>query len=175
LIVATGRLTDLSASTRLGTALGQIAAIARTVASAQTEAHARNAVIDQTAARGRSALRDQIAEQGQIAANDLGAKDQNVQTAQIVVPGLNAVLGLSEPGDLIVDQDQTTRGEALEVLVSSFDSVLLDLDGVVYQGELAVTNAVESVNKLQGLDIKVGYITNNSSRRAETIAEQLTS
>ena len=74
-----------------------------------------------------------------------------------------------------MDQDQKTRGEALEVLVSSFDSVLLDLDGVVYQGELAVTKAVESVNKLQGLDIKVGYITNNSSRRAETIAEQLTS
>jgi HAD superfamily hydrolase (TIGR01450 family) len=67
----------------------------------------------------------------------------------------------------------TIRGKALEVLASKYDSLLLDLDGVVYQGSEAIVNAVESINKAASLSIQVGYLTNNSSRRAETIAEQL--
>jgi glycerol 3-phosphatase-2 len=59
------------------------------------------------------------------------------------------------------------------VLASKYDSLLLDLDGVVYQGSEAIVNAVESVNRAASLGIQVGYLTNNSSRRAETIAEQL--
>ena len=59
------------------------------------------------------------------------------------------------------------------MLASKYDSLLLDLDGVVYQGSEAIVNAVESINKAANLSIQVGYLTNNSSRRAETIAEQL--
>ena len=59
------------------------------------------------------------------------------------------------------------------MLVSRFDSVLFDLDGVIYQGDQAIDRAVLAVNRVSDLNIKVGYITNNSSRRAETIAEQL--
>ncbi len=59
------------------------------------------------------------------------------------------------------------------MLVSKFDSVLFDLDGVIYQGDQAIDRAVLAVNRVSDLNIKVGYITNNSSRRSETIAEQL--
>lgn len=59
------------------------------------------------------------------------------------------------------------------MLVSRFDSVLFDLDGVIYQGDQAIDRAVLAVNRVSDLNIKVGYITNNSSRRSETIAEQL--
>ena len=59
------------------------------------------------------------------------------------------------------------------MLASKYDSLLLDLDGVVYQGSEAIVNAVESINRAANLGIQVGYLTNNSSRRAETIAEQL--
>jgi HAD superfamily hydrolase (TIGR01450 family) len=65
------------------------------------------------------------------------------------------------------------RGKAREVLASKYDSLLLDLDGVVYQGSEAIVNAVESINKAASLNFQVGYLTNNSSRRAETIANQL--
>jgi HAD superfamily hydrolase (TIGR01450 family) len=72
-----------------------------------------------------------------------------------------------------ISSARTIRGEALEVLASKYDSLLLDLDGVVYQGSEAIVNAVESINRAANLGIQVGYLTNNSSRRAETIAEQL--
>lgn len=58
-------------------------------------------------------------------------------------------------------------------LWNTYDTLLADLDGVVYEGKQAIPKAVESINALQGLGIAVGYVTNNSSRKPETIAEQL--
>jgi len=58
-------------------------------------------------------------------------------------------------------------------LIDGYDSVLLDLDGVVYLGAQAVPHAVESINRLASEGVKVGYVTNNSSRKPETIAKQL--
>ena len=69
--------------------------------------------------------------------------------------------------------DLTTKGEAQGVLASNYDSLLLDLDGVVYQGSEAVVNAVESISRAADSGIQIGYLTNNSARRPETIAEQL--
>lgn len=53
-----------------------------------------------------------------------------------------------------------------------FDLLLADLDGVVYEGGKAIDQAVPAINELQQ-EISVGYVTNNSSRHPETIAEQL--
>ena len=58
-------------------------------------------------------------------------------------------------------------------LVSEYDTVFFDLDGVIYAGANAIPGAVEAVGKLQSNYINVGYITNNSSRKPETIAQQL--
>lgn len=59
------------------------------------------------------------------------------------------------------------------MLIDSFDSLLLDLDGVVYRGKQAIAGAVESINKAQELGKSVGYITNNASRTPSQIASQL--
>lgn len=53
------------------------------------------------------------------------------------------------------------------------DALLADLDGVVYTGPDALPYAVESINRAQR-DIRVGYITNNASRTADSVAEHLT-
>ena len=58
-------------------------------------------------------------------------------------------------------------------LVDGYDSLLLDLDGVVYVGAKAIDHAVDSINSAQSQGFKVGYITNNASRKPETIASQL--
>lgn len=58
-------------------------------------------------------------------------------------------------------------------LVSGYDSVLADLDGVIYEGGKAIEHAVVSINKLAEQGIKVGFVTNNSSRKPETIAAQI--
>lgn len=54
-----------------------------------------------------------------------------------------------------------------------YDTLLADLDGVVYEGKLAIEPAPQVINSLQNSGIKVGYVTNNSSRLPETIAQQL--
>lgn len=52
------------------------------------------------------------------------------------------------------------------------DAVLADLDGVVYAGPSALPHAVESLNRA-GETRRLGYITNNASRRDETVAAHL--
>ena len=54
-----------------------------------------------------------------------------------------------------------------------FDCILSDLDGVVYEGSNAIEAAPETLRSLRELGIPVGYVTNNSSRKATAIAEQL--
>ena len=58
-------------------------------------------------------------------------------------------------------------------VVSAYDSILFDLDGVVYLGKESIPFAVESINSVQGLGLKIGYVTNNSSRKPEDISGQL--
>lgn len=52
------------------------------------------------------------------------------------------------------------------------DAVLADLDGVVYAGAGALPHAVESLNAA-GRSRRLGYITNNASRRDTTVAAHL--
>lgn len=72
-------------------------------------------------------------------------------------------------------QDETlaVRGAVVARLVDSYDSVLFDLDGVVYLGSKAIDFAVESINRVKAEGLKIGFVTNNSSRRPEVIADQL--
>lgn len=52
------------------------------------------------------------------------------------------------------------------------DTVLADLDGVVYAGAHALPYAVDSLNRAASTR-RLGYITNNASRRDATVAEHL--
>jgi HAD superfamily hydrolase (TIGR01450 family) len=54
-----------------------------------------------------------------------------------------------------------------------FDYLLTDLDGVVYEGKQAIEPAPQVLSALAADGIPVGYVTNNSSRKASAIAEQL--
>lgn len=58
-------------------------------------------------------------------------------------------------------------------LVDAYDSVLFDLDGVVYLGSKAIDYAVDAINQVKSEGFKIGFVTNNSSRRPEVIAQQL--
>lgn len=52
------------------------------------------------------------------------------------------------------------------------DVLLADLDGVVYAGPHAIPHAVESINRAAA-SMRIGYITNNASRTAASVAEHL--
>lgn len=58
-------------------------------------------------------------------------------------------------------------------LIDQHDGVLFDLDGVLYKGAGAVPRAPEAVKELRRRGLKCGYVTNNASRSAESVAEHL--
>ena len=60
-------------------------------------------------------------------------------------------------------------------VLGNFETLLLDLDGVVYEGGRAIVDATESITTLKAMGVQIGYITNNASRTSQAIAEQLRS
>ncbi|HEV7167016.1 MAG TPA: HAD-IIA family hydrolase [Micrococcaceae bacterium] len=58
-------------------------------------------------------------------------------------------------------------------LISGFDAVLADLDGVVYSGPRAIPGAVEALRRLAEVNVGLGYVTNNASRTPAQVAAHL--
>ena len=58
-------------------------------------------------------------------------------------------------------------------LIEGYDAIFADLDGVVYEGGKAIEHAVETLEALGAMGLQIGYVTNNSSRKPETIADQI--
>jgi glycerol-1-phosphatase len=61
------------------------------------------------------------------------------------------------------------------VLVDPYDAILLDLDGVLYRGPDPIPGAPEAVERLRAAGKRIAFVTNNSSRTPERVAERLTS
>ena len=51
--------------------------------------------------------------------------------------------------------------------------VVMDMDGVVYRGDVPVPGAIETMEALHRLGVKVAYLTNNASRHRVDLAEKL--
>ena len=60
-----------------------------------------------------------------------------------------------------------------EALISRFDALLSDLDGVVYAGPEAIPGAIAALRALAPAGVGLGYITNNASRSPEAVAAHL--
>ncbi|MDQ1594443.1 MAG: glycerol-phosphatase [Arthrobacter pascens] len=58
-------------------------------------------------------------------------------------------------------------------LIARFDALLSDLDGVVYAGPHAIPGAVDSLQRLDGIGVGLGYVTNNASRTPAQVAAHL--
>ncbi|WP_433226961.1 HAD-IIA family hydrolase [Microtetraspora malaysiensis] len=59
-------------------------------------------------------------------------------------------------------------------LLEAYDTLLLDLDGVVYLGRHAVRNAPEALAEARERGGRLAFVTNNASRTPGAIAEHLT-
>jgi len=61
-----------------------------------------------------------------------------------------------------------------DALVAGHDALLLDLDGVIYRGAVAVPHAVSVLTQVQEeFGVRLAYVTNNASRTPEAVAEML--
>ena len=59
------------------------------------------------------------------------------------------------------------------MLITGFDALLADLDGVVYAGNGAIPKAIEALNRLQEHSVVLAYVTNNASRSPGAVAAHL--
>jgi HAD superfamily hydrolase (TIGR01457 family) len=59
------------------------------------------------------------------------------------------------------------------MLASRYDALLLDLDGVVYRGDERVPHAADVIERLRERDVCLRFLTNNSSRTPDQVAEKL--
>ncbi len=66
---------------------------------------------------------------------------------------------------------ETTVGPPM---MSAFDALLFDLDGVVYVGPEAVPRAAEAIAAARAAGLACGFVTNNASRSAQTVVAHLT-
>ena len=60
-----------------------------------------------------------------------------------------------------------------ETLLSGYDALLSDLDGVVYAGPFAIPGAPEALNRAEDSGTPVVFVTNNASRSVDSVAEHL--
>jgi HAD superfamily hydrolase (TIGR01450 family) len=58
-------------------------------------------------------------------------------------------------------------------LAAGFGGVVFDLDGVVYLGEEVVPAAPAALDQVRGLGVRVAFVTNNSYRPPDRVAEKL--
>ena len=58
-------------------------------------------------------------------------------------------------------------------VAGSADALLLDLDGVVYTGAVAVPGAVEALGRARSEGMALRFVTNNASRTPEQVADRL--
>lgn len=59
------------------------------------------------------------------------------------------------------------------MLVDAYDTLLLDLDGVVYLGKNAVKGAPEALTAARDHGVRLAFVTNNASRTPGAIAQHL--
>jgi 4-nitrophenyl phosphatase len=60
------------------------------------------------------------------------------------------------------------------ILAARYDGLLFDLDGVLYRGVVPVPHAVHTLAALREAGARMVFLTNNSSRTPEQVADKLT-
>ncbi len=102
------------------------------------------------------------------------ASAQAAQSAS-AAPGDSATGGSAAPS-AAVDGSQAADHQlksAEQPLAETYDTAMLDLDGVVYVGEHAVDGVPHRLAALRAAGLKLAFVTNNAARTPEAVAEHL--
>lgn len=59
------------------------------------------------------------------------------------------------------------------MIADRYDAFLFDLDGVLYRGHEPLAEAAETMSRLRSLGKRLAFVTNNSGRTPEAVAERL--
>ncbi|MCS4484567.1 HAD hydrolase-like protein [Gleimia sp. 6138-11-ORH1] len=85
------------------------------------------------------------------------------------------IIDFLELADADIDDVRSDLKGSEEAPASRYDTLILDLDGVCYTGAAPIEHAAEGVNQALETGIIQVYVTNNSSRTPQAVAEHLSS
>lgn len=92
------------------------------------------------------------------------------------LPAGSAHPGQQRPtAEATVTAEATARATAGDSLADRYEAFLLDMDGVLYRGDVPIEGAGEAVRDLRRRGRRVVFITNNSARTPQAVAEALDS
>jgi phosphoglycolate/pyridoxal phosphate phosphatase family enzyme len=60
-----------------------------------------------------------------------------------------------------------------QINMEKYDTILLDCDGVIYEGQYEIEGSIKALNQLEDAGKKLYFFTNNSSKTAEQFAKKL--
>jgi glycerol-1-phosphatase len=72
-----------------------------------------------------------------------------------------------------VSEQHRDAGTGELAVIDGYDAALLDLDGVVYLGPIAVEGAADAIARLYERRVRIGFVTNNAARPPGAVAEHL--
>ena len=106
---------------------------------------------------------------------DLGRAEEAAETAK-EVPAEVDPMEIVDLGTLLVadvDNVRTDLRGGDKPLNKMFDGTLLDLDGVCYAGTEVIEGGPQALSVAADAGMQLGYVTNNSSRSPQSVAEKL--
>lgn len=106
---------------------------------------------------------------------DLG-RIEEAEAAAKQVPEESDPMEIVDLGALLVadvDNVRTDLRGSEQPLTKLFDGLLLDLDGVCFAGSEVIPGGTEAVGKAEDAGMQVGFVTNNSSRSPQQVADKL--
>lgn len=109
--------------------------------------------------------------------SELG-REEEAQEARAAIPEPDDPMEIIDLGAVRDADVDRVRSELLgvgEALVQIYDGLLLDLDGVCYQGNQAVPNAAAAIKDARDAGVSIAFVTNNASRSAAQVVEKLQS
>ncbi len=105
----------------------------------------------------------------------LGREDE-AAAAEALIPEPEdevEIVDIAEMLDADVDHTRTSLRGSHGALSEDYDSLVLDLDGVCFQGTNPIPYATESLRAAYDAGMNLAYATNNASRTPEQIVEKL--
>ncbi len=106
---------------------------------------------------------------------DLGRLEEAAEVAA-QIPAEADPMEIVDLGTLLVadvDNVRTDLRGSETPLSKVFDGALLDLDGVCFAGEEVIPGGPTALVTAEDNRMQIGYLTNNSSRRPQTVADKL--
>ena len=103
-------------------------------------------------------------------------REEDAAAAEALIPPVPEEIQIIDIDEILeadVDHTSTSLRGSREALVDRYDALVLDMDGVCFEGTDPIAHASESITKAKDSGLGLAYATNNASRTPKEAAEKL--